>query len=725
MVGLATNDTLQLNPSEWLDGAQLDTWLDQMQATSRVINVVMDFAGCGAFITNLVPPSDRERIVIASTMAGYERLNEKQGQVSFSRYFLSEVFNGKTIGQSFTKAQKAIRRVSGPLRQRALINDNGNAIPNERKRPGQPVPDGSVAISRYIGAAFLTGADAPVIGSVVPPTLLAGTNQTVIWAADIIDASGISNVWCIVTEPGYDGTNGLYQTDLMWNAASNRYEAAIFNVTNPGTYGLAFYASNSLGQVSPVVQSEVLSGDRFEPDDSYTNASLYLGPAQLHTFHTSNDEDWVRFYASSSYAYAVETVDLGDNVDTVLELYRELPDGSITNLSTPGRVDDSGPGEGEVADLDLGNPSGFYYVRVSQVTSNGWAPGSYELNIYIPAGGGRIIVYGFNGLTQGALPAGTVATINSSQESLSLPFNGSTSVESTRLSPKVTHQVAVTGVPYGYLPNESPTQPNQTQNPNNTEYGNPQNRGVEVDPTSFVFVQFVFTPHVMVNGLVNDKWTGEVIANATVSFRARNGNIANYVYDRCPYGATYQLPWTTQPDGNFPGGVWLPTVDWDVLLSKPGFSNTTVLAAIVNPVVGATTNVGLLRMAPIDSNGNGIADSWETIYFAGVSNVNPLADADSDGQNNRNEYLAGTNPTNAASVFKASQFTAINGFTLRWPVAAGRSYRIRSADQLATGVWSIVGGPWTAASGQSQMSYTDTNAPTSALKTYRIDALVP
>ena len=182
------------------------------------------------------------------------------------------------------------------------------------------------------------------------------------------------------------------------------------------------------------------------------------------------------------------------------------------------------------------------------------------------------------------------------------------------------------------------------------------------------------------------------------------------------------IPIYCEPDGNFPSGVWLPTVDWDVLLSKPGFSNTTVLAAIVNPVVGATTNVGLLRMAPIDSNGNGIADSWETIYFAGVSNVNPLADADSDGQNNRNEYLAGTNPTNAASVFKASQFTATNGFTLRWPVVSGRSYRVLTTSSLVPGIWTPAAGPWTA-TGSTNMSWTDVTSATNMM--YQIQATAP
>lgn len=713
LTGLATNDELRLNETETLPGAQLGAWLNQMPTNTLAINVVMDFAGCGACVTNLVPPPGRERIVIAGTMAGYERMNEQGGQVSFSQYFLSEIFNGKTIGQAYKTAKTSIRRISGPVRQRAQINDNANAIPNEKDT------DGDVAINRYIGAAFLTGADAPYIGSVIPATLLAGDDSAVIWAAHVVDLQGISNVWCVVTEPTYDGVSGLYQTNLAWSAASNRYEAVLYNLTNPGTYGLAFYASNALGEVSAVVQSELIAADAYEPDDVHTNASLYLGPAQQHTLHATGDVDWIRFYASTSFHYAIETVHLGTNIDTVLELYRELPNGDVTNITPPGYGDSEGKNEGEVLDLPLGHEEGFYYAKVSQVTSNGWAPGSYELFIYFPAGGGRMIIYGVNALTQGALPPGSVVSIDGSP----IPLGGSMSVNSTFLSQWKTYSVGASAGAPGFGPNESPSQPGQVQNPYNTQYGNPQYRTVEADRSSFVFVQFAFTPQVSVTGLVKDLWTGEAVSNATLSFRARTGSIANYVYDRNPPGATYLAPWKTTGAGGFPTNVWLPAVDWDILLVKTNYySNLTVVAGIRTnaTAVGAVTNMGVLRMTPRDANGNAIADGWETLYLGGPGSA--TNDEDGDGQDNLAEYWSGTNPTDPASVFRASQIAGDAGFTLVWPTVPPRHYQVLATENLTAGVWTVVAGPWQS-TGPTNMIWTDTTHATN--RVYQIKVSTP
>jgi hypothetical protein len=62
-----------------------------------------------------------------------------------------------------------------------------------------------------------------------------------------------------------------------------------------------------------------------------------------------------------------------------------------------------------------------------------------------------------------------------------------------------------------------------------------------------------------------------------------------------------------------------------------------------------------LRSTPMpDSNGNGMADAWETYYFGGTNTFfgGPLEDKDHDGCLNRDEFIAGTDPTNDNSRFE-------------------------------------------------------------------------
>jgi hypothetical protein len=53
---------------------------------------------------------------------------------------------------------------------------------------------------------------------------------------------------------------------------------------------------------------------------------------------------------------------------------------------------------------------------------------------------------------------------------------------------------------------------------------------------------------------------------------------------------------------------------------------------------------------PANYDTNSLPIAWEMQYF-GQTNVNPNADPDGDGWSNWQEYLDGTNPTNADQPF--------------------------------------------------------------------------
>jgi hypothetical protein len=82
-----------------------------------------------------------------------------------------------------------------------------------------------------------------------------------------------------------------------------------------------------------------------------------------------------------------------------------------------------------------------------------------------------------------------------------------------------------------------------------------------------------------------------------------------------------------------------------------------------------------------DVNGNGLPDGWELQNF-GKLGVDSAADADHDGTSNQLEYLAGTNPNNAASVFSPKGSYSAGIFQMPVPSVIGRNYQIWATQDL-------------------------------------------
>ncbi|MFH0907661.1 MAG: hypothetical protein V1929_02730, partial [bacterium] len=586
LIGFGTNDTLRLNGTDVLAATNLDAWLDGYQLSNRAVNVILEFNGSGGWSTNLLAPASRERIVIASTRAGHPSLMDEGGTVSFSEYFLSEIFGGKTIGQAETKARKAIRRASGLVRQRSGLDDDGDGILSEKNQ------DGNVANTRYLGAAFATGGEGPNIGQVIPPTVLTNETALILWAAQVTDVDGISNVWCVITPPEYDETGDLVRVDLTYNAASNRYEALYEEFTNAGSYTLTFYAEDNVGDVSPAVQSEVIRPDKYEVDDAHTLAHpYYVGTFEQHTLHTLNDEDWVWFYAQTNYVYDIETIHLSTNVDTVLDVYYLGGDGQLVKVD---HVDDFGREEGELTGLNF-PAEGMYFVQVSQYVTNGSGPGSYELIVDIPAGDGVLIVIAAIWPTTNALPTGSFASLDGDLKY----FNGSVAVSYPYVAGG-THLLAVYSSDPNCVPVEDPNWPNQVVNPWNAAYGDPkyiQAQQVWIGQIAGS-VGFSFIGKIRADGEVRDADTHARIGGTGIAFLAASGYLTNYVMNGDPFYASYKTPWQSQGDGLFPGNVWLPAQTLHVKLTASGYQDLNQNNVIVDPAPGATPNLGTKYLAP-------------------------------------------------------------------------------------------------------------------------------
>src|SRR5207248_8819027 len=87
------------------------------------------------------------------------------------------------------------------------------------------------------------------------------------------------------------------------------------------------------------------------------------------------------------------------------------------------------------------------------------------------------------------------------------------------------------------------------------------------------------------------------------------------------------------------------------------------VAAITNQAGAVSLSSAAVLTVLADSDGDHIPDYWELAYGLSITNAADAAgDLDGDGMSNLQEYLAGTDPTNALSYLKfdAVQLAGIN-----------------------------------------------------------------
>ena len=90
-----------------------------------------------------------------------------------------------------------------------------------------------------------------------------------------------------------------------------------------------------------------------------------------------------------------------------------------------------------------------------------------------------------------------------------------------------------------------------------------------------------------------------------------------------------------------------------------------------------------------DTDQDGMPDDWETLYGLQPSLADGHLDLDADGITNLEEFLAGTDPSDPASLLllAASRHPETGALLLTFTAAAGRSYTIFYTEQLPSGQW--------------------------------------
>lgn len=401
--------------SEYVTANELDTWLDSLQSGSAIkVLLVYDACFSGSFVSN-VRESDDTRVVITSVD------DDEVAYFLDLKQSFSGVFWGTLSGKTGTKGNlyNAWTLASGNMAnyQSAQLDANGNGVTNEPEDVGA-LEQNIFEIGRQW---FNAGFSRPVVNVVAVDQILTGETNADLsaWGIYDLDRDDIVRVWAEVIAPDFVPSAGVTITalpfvDLADPDVDGTYEADFPNdaadsypgFTVQGTYIINYFAEDSSGlysepKTSLVIQqgkTPVLIPDQYEDDDTANQAQVIVlnhPSPQDHSFHDTNDEDWVKFYGLAGEVYSVKAMNPTVISDPMISIY------SSTNLSTPA-VSSNTAGAGTEEFLkDWTCPTdGLYYVRITNNSQHYGANVRYKLKVYNP------IAFSLPGYIKGKITSG-------------------------------------------------------------------------------------------------------------------------------------------------------------------------------------------------------------------------------------------------------------------------------------------------------------------------------
>ncbi|MBL9171255.1 MAG: lamin tail domain-containing protein [Verrucomicrobiales bacterium] len=101
---------------------------------------------------------------------------------------------------------------------------------------------------------------------------------------------------------------------------------------------------------------------------------------------------------------------------------------------------------------------------------------------------------------------------------------------------------------------------------------------------------------------------------------------------------------------------------------------------------GLTSTNALLTYVA-DTDKDGLSDEWETRFFGSATGAPAGADTDGDRLTNLEEFIAGTNPTDALSYLRIEACSSLGGASVSFQARSNRTYSLHLNDRLAEGKW--------------------------------------
>ena len=189
-----------------------------------------------------------------------------------------------------------------------------------------------------------------------------------------------------------------------------------------------------------------------------------------------------------------------------------------------------------------------------------------------------------------------------------------------------------------------------------------------------------------------------------------------------------------QPDGMLRGFAWGANIGW---VNFEAAGNPRIdLASGTFAGFAWSANVGWVNLGGVvtatlaitDTDGDGISDAWEFQKAGDLTALSHSGDADGDGVSDFDEYLADTNPLDAADYlhitrYELAQLGAGTTQVLEFTSRPSRFYHIETRLSLTSGVWAD--GGLGIFPGQPASTLLDLSLPGDAQRFYRITAERP
>ena len=188
---------------------------------------------------------------------------------------------------------------------------------------------------------------------------------------------------------------------------------------------------------------------------------------------------------------------------------------------------------------------------------------------------------------------------------------------------------------------------------------------------------------VLTSAILGTATTVSGTLNSTASTTFRLEFFANVSGDASGAGEGLNFIGATNVTTNASGNATFTSLALPAIVPAGQKISATATDPAGNTSEFSLTNTAASTVTTTDTDGDGLPNAYETANSLSTSVADANVDSDGDGMTNAQEFRAGTNPRNAASILRLGPpATAGSDKTLSLPSLAGITYRIDYADDL-------------------------------------------